>query len=96
MAREPAVVRIVLRGEFDLSSEKQLATLLRPAEQADQAIIDMAHLTYIDSTGLGCLISLKKRLGAHGGVVQLINVHPNVCKILTICKLDQLFEISAA
>ena len=90
---EAAVVTIRLSGEFDIATRDRLASLLRPAELADTAIIDMSETTYMDSTALSCLIHLKKQLLQRDGAVHLVGVRPNVRRVFTICKLDELFEI---
>ncbi len=89
-------VRVRLSGEFDLSSEEQLEALLLPAEDADNAIIDMSETTYIDSTALSCLIRLKKRLAARGdvGTVYLVGMNSSIRKLFSITGLDGVFEIA--
>lgn len=90
----PDAVRIVLRGEFDISDKARLTALLLPGEVAEVVIVDMSETTYIDTTALGCLIRLKKAMVANGGELQLVGVTPNIRRILTITKLDSIFEIN--
>lgn len=91
----PAVVRLQISGEFDISNKDDLRATLLPAESADYVIIDMTGTTYIDSSALHCLIRLKQQLMARsGGAIQLVGVHPAVRRLFTITGLDDLFEIS--
>lgn len=91
---DPTVVRLRMRGEYDLADKESLGAMLLPGEAADKVVIDMADTTYIDSTALHCLVHLKTQLLARGGVVQLVGVHPNICRLFALTNLDGLFEIS--
>jgi anti-anti-sigma factor len=91
---ERRVVRVALAGELDVADRDELRELLRPAEDADEAIIDLRDVRYLDSTALGCLIHLKKRLLERGaGPVILISPQPTVRRLLQISQLESLFEI---
>jgi len=46
---------VTVAGEFDLSTSSQLTSALT----AERLLIDMAGVTFIDSTGLACLIHAK-------------------------------------
>lgn len=88
-------MRIALRGEFDISDKARLTALLHPGEFAETVVIDMSETTFLDATALTCLICLKKAMIANGGgELQLIGVTPNIRKLLTLTKLDSMFEIS--
>lgn len=56
-------------------------------------LIDGIKLDYIDSTGLGALISIFKNLRDNGFQIYLSNIKPNIRKILNITELDKLFTI---
>ncbi|MEO9264049.1 MAG: STAS domain-containing protein [Candidatus Baltobacteraceae bacterium] len=86
---------ITLTGEIDLAQEPQLLELLLTAQGADAVEVDMAGVTYIDSTALRCLIKLKNRMIANGrrGVVRIKNPSGNVARIFRLCNLDKLFMI---
>ncbi|MBV9719342.1 MAG: STAS domain-containing protein [Candidatus Eremiobacteraeota bacterium] len=89
------VVRIHLRGEYDIASAEKLRALLAPAEEAQTAIIDLSEATYIDSATLNSLCRLKVRMVARrGGSVHLVGVKPIHRRLLHITNLDRLFEIS--
>ncbi|HOW63672.1 MAG TPA: STAS domain-containing protein [Candidatus Paceibacterota bacterium] len=55
--------------------------------------IDLSEVTFMDSAGLGTLISLRKSLDTQKGTVRLLHPAPNVCQILEITRLRQVFEI---
>ena len=56
-------------------------------------IVDCTRLTYISSYGLGVLVRLHKRLAAKGGDVKLSNVSGAVPRVLTLTRLNKIFEM---
>lgn len=93
----PETVRIALRGEFDMSDKARLTALLLPGEYAETVILDMSETTYIDTTALGCLVRLKKAMIANGGgELHLFGVTPTIRRVLTITKLDTIFQITGS
>ncbi|CEQ25327.1 STAS domain-containing protein [Paraclostridium sordellii] len=55
--------------------------------------IDFTNLEYIDSTGLGALIGVLKRLKVNDKDIYIINARKNVKKIFTITGLDKIFKV---
>lgn len=87
---------ICLKGEADIYTVSQLKSkFLEVTELMDKQpiLIDLAELKYIDSTGLGALIGLLKRVKEKGGSVKLLNPQPYIKKILSITGLDKIFNV---
>ncbi len=85
-----------LRGQFIGGDETdRLRQLLSGvAEQQDNiAIVDLANVTYINSTALGVLISAHARFTKRNGRVVLCNISDNIENIFIITKLTLVFEI---
>lgn len=55
-------------------------------------IVDLQNAAFIDSQGLESLLWIKRRTDDLFGQVKLINVDPNVRKILEITRLGPRFE----
>jgi len=55
--------------------------------------IDLAETRFVDSSGLGALISLHKTMCARQGTVRLLNPRPAVLQILELTRLHRVFEI---
>ena len=55
--------------------------------------IDFTNLEYIDSTGLGALIGVLKRLKVNEKDIYIINARKNVKKIFTITGLDKILKV---
>jgi Anti-anti-sigma regulatory factor (antagonist of anti-sigma factor) len=57
--------------------------------------IDFSKCNFIDSTGLGVLISINKRCMRLNGSLKLYSVNnPDVIKVFNLARLDKVFEIS--
>ena len=56
--------------------------------------LDLSQVTFLDSSGLGALISLQKALRSQNGTVRLINPAANVRQILELTRLHRVFEIT--
>jgi len=86
---------VTLSGEVDIYNAPQLKeTLLAVIELNEgNTIIDCKDLAYIDSTGLGVLISLLKRVKEYDGSITITELKPYIGKIFTITGLDKVFNI---
>lgn len=57
-----------------------------------KVVIDLSQVEWMNSTGLGILISGYTRLRNHSGVLKLANVTDKIQSLLTITKLVTVFE----
>jgi anti-sigma B factor antagonist len=57
-------------------------------------LIDFARTGYIDSSGLGVLVSLSKKIREQGGELRLANLNEDLRTLFELTKLDTLFQIS--
>jgi anti-sigma B factor antagonist len=57
-----------------------------------QFVVDLGRVEFIDSSGLGALISALKLLRANGGELKLANASEPVQSVLEITKLLRVFE----
>lgn len=86
---------VSLQGELDVSTADKLKEHLH--NLADEKILDMEinleNLDYIDSTGLGAMIGVLKKLKTDNKEIYIINPKSNVKKIFTITGLDKIFKV---
>lgn len=57
-------------------------------------IVDLSGLDYLDSSGLGLLLSLSKEYGAQGGRLVLVT-NETVDNILSLTRLNGIFSTAA-
>lgn len=55
--------------------------------------IDLSETMFVDSCGLGALISLHKTTCGRNGTVKLVNPTPPVQQILELTRMHRIFEI---
>ncbi len=79
-------VRLVLAGETDLATVDLLRDKVDEvlARTATAVVVDLAGVTYLDSTGIGALINARNRANAHGGTVWVTDPQPMVHHVLDI------------
>jgi anti-sigma B factor antagonist len=56
---------------------------------------DCTSLVFVDSSGLGVLLSMQKLANERGGKLRLISPQPSVVQILELTRLHRVFEIVA-
>jgi anti-sigma B factor antagonist len=85
-----------IRGELDALSAGELRPLLDQvvAEGCLDVTVDLAQLRLVDSSGVGALVSLYKRVRAAGGQVKFINVASQPLVIFKLLRLDVVFELN--
>jgi anti-sigma B factor antagonist len=87
-----------LRLSGDLIGEDNGVSLLEIANNALQqqvliCVIDISKLRYINSSGIGVLITILTKFRNKGGEVYLMKPSDNVQKLLVITKLNAIFQI---
>ncbi len=58
-----------------------------------EAGIDLSQTRFIDSSGLGVLISLNKMIRAEGRVLKLVNPSSAAAQLIELTRLHRVFEI---
>ncbi|HZH93198.1 MAG TPA: STAS domain-containing protein [Tissierellaceae bacterium] len=82
-------------GEIDIYTSSVFKEEIVNAFENRKAdlVIEGEHLEYIDSTGLGALISVLKMLQETEFKIYIDNIKPNIRKLFDITELDKLFVI---
>lgn len=82
-----------LKGDLDIyTSNKFKEEVLKVFKAKENDLeIDGSNLEYVDSTGLGVLISILKIVREKEKKIYLSNIKPNIRKIFDITELDKLF-----
>lgn len=89
------IVRVNLPASFGVKEVAEFRKKLNDLIDQGQKnfIIDFKDCNFIDSTGLGILVStLKKCLGMQGSL-KLCSINSNVIEIFTLTRLDKVFAI---
>ena len=96
VTRHADVVVIEVDGQLIVGNRQELKQrVLDESEQgARKILVDFAKTGYIDSSGLGVLVSLAKRLRELGGDLRLANLNDDLQTLFELTKLDTLFQIA--
>jgi anti-sigma B factor antagonist len=88
-----AVVAAV--GEFDLAMSAQLRDELEGAvsELSPFLVLDLSLTTFLDSSGIGAVMSAAKTAAECGGWLRLVAPQPNVRRILELTQIDTVLEV---
>jgi anti-sigma B factor antagonist len=86
---------VVLTGEIDLSTSTRVRETLMAIARSGEShvVVDMTHVTFMDSTGLSALVGPLKRFRRGGGEITLRSPSRGVRKILEITGLTRVFSI---
>lgn len=90
------VIVAVLSGELTLANAQNLRGELEEAistEGVTDVALDLAGLTYLDSSGLGSLIAVSTRARASGCRILLYRPSKEVRKLLDAAQLSGLFPL---
>ena len=88
-----AVVTVV--GEVDAYCAPTLQAHLEPLSQQPCAavVVDLSAVTFIDSTGLGVLVTSLKRVRETGGSLDVVATAPRVLKVFALTGLDSVIPV---
>jgi len=92
---EDGTVVLAVKGEIDLHTVPELREQLlgQLTTGTPIVVLDMADVSFIDSTGLSVLITALKRARSLGGDVKLRTPSHQTYKVLELTRLHQVFEI---
>lgn len=84
-------------ADLGASNAGMLRDLVRATLKPEHRYIavDMSAATFVDSEGLGALVSAHKAVIVRGGAVRLLNASPMVRDLFRLTRLDNLFEFSS-
>ncbi len=78
-------------GGANVALQKAIRSLVD--EGRNQIVLNLARVTYIDSSGLGELISSHVTLSKKGGQIKLLHLTQRLHELMTITKLLTIFDV---
>ena len=88
-----------IRGELDAFTAPELRPFLDEVEAPSapkKVVVDLSGLTLIDSSGVGAIVSLFKRVRAREGELVLMGLTGQPLAIFKLLNLDRVFSILPA
>jgi anti-sigma B factor antagonist len=91
------VVVLDVRGHMTLAEPESLlfAYVMRLMQDAGRRkfLVNLRHLTFIDSVGIGEIVRSYTHLARHGGMLKLCDVGPRVREVLEVTHLDTIIRM---
>ena len=96
ISQEDDVTVVEVTGQLIVGNRQELkeAVLKELEDDARKFLVDFSDTAYIDSSGLGVLVSLSKKIREKGGELRLSNLNEDVRTLFELTKLDTLFRIA--
>jgi anti-sigma B factor antagonist len=83
---------IELTGRLDAAQTERAREVFN--RLSDSAVVDMQHLDYISSAGLGVLLATQQRLAREGGKgLRLVHMNKMIRDVFRIARFDLIFTI---
>lgn len=95
-AREGDALVISVEGQLIVANRQELKQqVMDSLTDGDRRfVIDFSETGYIDSSGLGVLVSVSKKIREMGGALRLSGLNEDLRVLFELTKLDTLFDIS--
>jgi anti-sigma B factor antagonist len=89
------VTLCVVVGEVDMATTPQLRDELIGLVEAGERrlVLDVSGVPFLDSTGLGVLMEMHRRLRDGSGAVALVGARPALVRLLTITNLSRALPV---
>jgi anti-sigma B factor antagonist len=89
------VVVVGVDGQLIVGNRHELKQKILDALEGGEKrfVIDFSRTGYIDSSGLGALVSLAKKIRETGGELRLAGLNEDLHTLFELTKLDTLFAI---
>lgn len=88
------VAIVSLTGVLEVSLQQTLKdNLLQIAREQNDLVLNFAEVSFIDSSCLGALVAVAKKLRDEKGDLKLVHLNDDVRSIFQITRLDRIFEI---
>ena len=91
-------VRVRVSGEVDMACAPELLDTLLAADvpSGGTLVLDLAGVTFMDSTGIGALLEAHRQREAVGVALAVVEVPPLIAKMLRMTGVDSYLVVSPA
>lgn len=96
-AQEASGVTVVtVEGQLIVANRQDLKQVIQDAldNGARKFVLDFGPTAYIDSSGLGALVSINRKVREQGGELRLAGLNEDLRSLFELTKLDTLFVIA--
>lgn len=85
---------LTLTGRLDAGSAERLLKHIKALlkDHQNRIILDLKSLEFIDSSGVGMLLSAYRLLEGHGGTLKICSINQQVKSLFGLTRLGEFFE----
>jgi len=90
-----SAIVVVLTGTVDMHHTPEVHKALIAAcnLKPERLVINLEKVTYMDSSGIGTLVEVFRRVNAYHGKLGLCGLNDRVYSVFEITRLDKFFKI---
>ena len=86
------VTLLEARLDAAVASAFRESILARIDQASAQVVLDLHHVSFLDSSGLGALVFALKHVAQHGGRLHFCGVTPAVMAVLRLTRMDRVLK----
>jgi anti-anti-sigma factor len=92
VSTDAGLTTIALAGDLDIDGVSLLVAQVELVAVGQRICIDLGEVAFIDSSGVGVLVQLKRRHDREGRDLRIANATGHPRNVFTITGLDELLE----
>lgn len=83
-------------SRWDAANSLKLRDKIFPLvdDSVSRVVLDLSYVDFIDSSGLGVMVGLMKKIGKKGDLI-ICNLQPSVASSFKLSRMDRVFRICA-
>lgn len=89
------VTLVTVYGDLDVSDAVSLREALEQAQGTGErtVLLDLSEVGFIDSAGIGLLVTAQRRATGSGGQFALAALTPTVARVLQLTRTDRMLTV---
>lgn len=94
MVNDVTIIGFVDETNLDSNNSNEfLGKVAQHIENNNKVVIDLSGVAFLDSSGIGCLVTIWRNATRNDGDLRLTGIKPAVRTIFEITRLHRVFEI---
>lgn len=92
------VVHVTVPRELSIPTRTtwKAAVVAELEKGAEHVVVDLSGCGYVDSSGLGVLASIRRKVVTRGGVFAVVNVNEDMLELFAATRMDDVFLLYRA
>lgn len=93
--KKDGIAILKLEGRLDAASAKEIKSKINELVKYDRIkiVMDLSEINFIDSTGLGCMVSCLRTVSQKGGDIKITGLQTQVRAVFELTRLHRIFQI---